>query len=241
MSLNPIPAATIFQNPAPSLAHLPHLITALDSRFLNALVGINGAKLGVWRLAAPFDENDCFTPYREGVPLTAWSMAYNQGELLACRNIISHESIMIVDCNADEKVLAKAEETREVRDETVLGYQDHADLPGIVAKIGWTIIPVGQNLEQVIFAATPGKRDVVELLKKWCHGHGRGFSLLSGDALIVHPAPEETRTRLIFEEGAEFLNKLSHFGIQGDEVQACLPRLLEMIKESGEQQQQQQQ
>ncbi len=241
MSSNPIPAATMFHNPAPSLAQLPHLITALDTRFMNALVGINGAKLGVWRLAAPFDENDCFAPYREGVPLNAWSMAYNQGELLACRNIISHESIMIVDCNADEKVLAKAEETRTVQDDTVLGYHDHAELPGILAKIGWAIIPVGENQDQVIFVASPGKRDVAELLKKWCHGHGRCFSMLNGDVINVYPAPDETRTRLIFEEGAEFLNKLAHFGIKGDEVQACLPRLLAMIKESGEQQQQQQQ
>ena len=241
MSQTQLPASTIFNTAAPSVAQVPHLITALDPKFLNALVGINGAKMGVWRLAAPYDDQDNFAPYRENVPLTAWSMAYNQGDLLACRNIISHESIMIVDCNADEKVLADAESSLPTQDEMRLGYQDHAELPAILAKIGWAIIPAGQNLELAIFAATPAKRDVVELLKKWCHGHGRSFSTVSGEVLNVFPAPDETRTRLIFEEGAEFLNKLALYGITGDEVLDCFPRLLAMIKESREQQQQQQQ
>jgi hypothetical protein len=233
------PADRIFATPQPSVALVPHLLTALDPRFLSAIVGINGAKMGVWKLSAPFDENDAFVPYRENVPLSAWGLAYNQGELLACRNIVADESILIVDCNSDEKVLQPAQDALQ-SDGAALAYQDHPELPKLLAKIGWALIPVGQNLEQALFAATPARRDIVELLKKWCHTNGRAYATVETGAeravLKISPAPENARRNLTFQEGAEFLNKLALFGISGDEVQASFPDLVAMIKRAAEEQ-----
>ena len=232
------PGDRIFSTPQPSVAALPHLLTALDPRFLSAIVGINGAKMGVWKLAAPFDENDAFVPYREDVPLKAWALAYNQGELLACRNIVSDQSVMIVDSGADEKALQAAQDALAANE--LSGYQDHPDLAAIVAKAGWALIPVGEHMEQALFAAAPGKRDIVELLKKWCHTNGRAFATVAAGTetavLSIHAAPENTRRNLIFQEGAEFLNKLALFGISGDEVVSVFPDLNAMIKKAGDEQ-----
>jgi hypothetical protein len=238
MNDNQRPADRIFSTPQPSAATVPHLLTALDPRFLSAIVGINGAKMGVWKLAAPFDENDAFVPYREEVPLSAWGLAYNQGELLACRNIVSDQSVMIVDCGADEKSLQPAQDVLQTNE--LPGYQDHPDLPAILAKIGWALIPVGEHMEQALFVASPARRDIVEMLKKWCHTNGRMYATVTPGTehafLNLNPAPENTRRGLIFQEGAEFLNKLALFGISGDEVLKAFPDLVAAIKKAGDEQ-----
>src|ERR1700737_4557339 len=106
-------AHLFFQSPQPSVARVPNLITHFDSDFLNAIVHINGAKPGVWNAPAPYDEEDRYQPFREGLPLKDWALAYNQGELLALtgysNTLVFGNETIIVDRESDEKVLARPE------------------------------------------------------------------------------------------------------------------------------------
>jgi hypothetical protein len=221
----------IFSELQPPVAKLPHLITALDARLLSGLVSIHGAKLGVWKHPAPFDENDNFLPFRDNVPLSAWALPYNQGELLACRNIVSGESIMIVDSSANEKLLAPA--AQAVADSGV-GYQDLPELPAIVNAVGWALIPVGQNQDQALFVSSHARADLAKLLGAWCHSNGRAYATVEltadGAKLNFHAPPDETRKQMILQESAEFLSRMALYGISPEEVQAQLPNLIAMMK-----------
>ena len=221
----------IFASPQPPVAKLPHLITALDARLMSGLVSIHGARLGVWKLPAPFDENDNFLPFRENVPLSAWALAYNQGELLACRNIVSDASIMIVDSATNEKLLEPAAQAIA---ESGGGYQDLPELPAIVNALGWAMIPVGQNQDQALFVTSHARADLLELLGNWCHRNGRAYATVDtsveGGKLNLHPAPEDERRQMLFNEGAEFISRMALYGISADELQAQLPELIAIVK-----------
>ena len=234
---------SLFSSPQPAAATLPHLITAFDARLLNGLVSINGAKLGVWKLPAPYDENDNFLPFREGVPLSAWALPYNQGDVLANHNIVTGEPILIVDSGSDEKALQAATDALEKiesgddENQHRPGFQDLAELPALLAKIGWAIIPVGRNQDQALFISSPARKDYVVLLGEWCHRNGRAFARVSTDAaapLTVYPAPDDARRNLLFNEGAEFANRMALYGIQGDELVAGMTELIALIKSQRE-------
>src|SRR5512141_2305598 len=113
---NEVPADLFFSAQQPSAASVPNLITLFDSELLNALVGINGAKPGVWHAAPPYDENDRYQPFRDDVPFAAWSLAYNQAELLALtgysNTLVYGNDTLIVDSTADEKALLAAEASK---------------------------------------------------------------------------------------------------------------------------------
>ena len=46
----------------------------------------------------------------------------------------------------------------------------------IVNAIGWALIPVGENQDQALFVTSHARADLTEMLRAWCHGHGRAFA-----------------------------------------------------------------
>jgi len=228
-----IPLNFFFASEQPSAARVPHIITAFDSELLGALVHVNGAKPGVWHAAAPYDENDSYQPFRENLALSAWSLAYNQGELLELagytNTLVFGNDTIIVDSAADEKMLLEVEAT--------LGegsYADLPDFPNLLQKIGWAIMAVGADKHHALVLVSEAKRSYLDMLQHWCHDHGRSFYTISGATLRAWPAPADARQRLIFEQGSQFLTKLSHFGISADEAHEHLGELIQRVKEHTE-------
>jgi len=219
----------LFATPTPSAASVPHLITFFDAELLQAIVRINGAKLGVWNVPAPFGEDDRYEPYREDAPLAAWAMALNQQGLLnldtnASGLIYGNETI-IVDSTTDEAVLAECEKACGEE-----GYENLADFPGLLAKINWALVPIGQEHDHVLFVAGQAKMDYFELLWQWCHARGRTVSTIALDggklALKAYPAPEEARQQAAVEQAHQYLTRLAQFGIGPQEAVAHLAELI---------------
>ena len=216
-------------------AQVPHLITALDSTLLNAVVRINGAKPAVWNHAAPYDGEDRYEPFRENVPLSEWALPYNQRELLATPDFGGFPApLMIVGTGADAKILAKAgEEWPEDPS------KEYAGFPALVANLGWLLTSVDAENKWALFAANQAKSDYVSLLQHWCHEHGRTFcvtALQDGKSAVhVYPAPEEQRKLAVFNEASHFLGKLGWFGISPEESVTHMQALLDEIKSRKEQ------
>jgi len=216
-------------------AHIPHLITALDSTLLNAVVRINGARPAVWNHAAPYDADDRYEPFRENVPLGEWALPYNQRELLATPDFGGFPApLLIVDTGADEKILAKAGE-----DWPADPSQEYTEFPALVTKLGWLLTSVDVENKWALFAASQAKSDYVGLLQHWCHEHGRTFCVAAvqdgKSAVNVYPAPEEKRKLAVYNEGSQFLGKLGWYGISPEESVQQLKQLLNEIESRKEQ------
>jgi hypothetical protein len=228
-----IPVSAFFASEEPSAGRAPHIITALDAELLGSLVRINGAKLGVWHQAAPYDENDNYQPYREDVPLSAWNLAYNQGELLELAGytstLVGGNETLIVDSACDEKALLEAEES--------LGegaYADLPDFPKLLQKIGWVVVPIGEEKNFALVLTSESKKSYLDLLQHWCHEKGRTFYTLTNGTIRRWPAPEDSRLNLAFEQGGLFLAKMAHFGISAEEAHANLGELLKRFAAQSE-------
>ena len=233
MPTRELPISALFSSDQPSAAKAPHLITALDADLIGALVHINGAKAGVWHAAAPYDDNDSYQPFRENLALSAWSLAYNQGELLELTGYsgsqVCGSDTMVVDSACDEKVLLEAEKT--------LGegtYADLPDFPKLLHKIGWALVAIGEEKNFALVLTSEVKRTYLDMLQRWCHDKGRTFYTLSNGVVRPWPAPDDARRQLAFEQGGQFLAKMSHFGIDGAEALAHVGELLKRIAEQGE-------
>ena len=211
-------------------ARVPHLITALDSTLLNAIVRINGAKPAVWNNPAPYDADDRYEPFRENIPLSEWALPYNQRELLSSVEFGAFQPpLMIVDMNTNEAILAKAGENWPADPE-----KEFEQFPDLVASVGWILTSVDVENRWALFAANQSKSDYVGLLQHWCHEHGRTFCTIAvtdGKATAnVYPAPEEHRKRVVYNEGSQFLGKMGLMGISPDETVEHLRELLNQIK-----------
>ena len=226
-----------FQSPQPSAGLVPNLITHFDSDFLNAIVHINGAKAGIWNAGAPYDEEDRYQPFREGLPLKDWGLAYNQGELLQLtgysNTLVFGNDTLIVDCLADEKVLAAAEQNR-----SEMGYQDLTEFPKLLQEIGWALVAVGGEEKNFgLFMSSDENRGYVRMLQSWCHDRGRLFYTVSVNqdelVLTAHPAPLENRVQAIREQGIQFIAKMGQWGVPVHELQ---PHMDELIKHIAAQQ-----
>lgn len=216
-------------------ARVPHLITALDSALLNAVVRINGAKPAVWNHAAPYDADDRYEPFRENVPLSEWALPYNQRELLSTIDFGAiPPPLMIVDTHANEAILAKAGESWPA-DPT----EEFDQFPDLVASVGWMLTSVDAENRWALFASNPAKSDYIGLLQHWCHEHGRTFSTIAvadgKTALNVYPAPDENRKHAVYGEGSQFLGKMGLLGIDPDEAIEHLREFLREIKMRKEQ------
>ena len=233
MPTRELPISALFSSDEPSAANAQHLITALDADLLSALLHINGAKAGVWRAAAPYDDNDSYQPFREDVPLSAWALAYNQGELLELTGYSSSQvcgsDTMVVDSACDEKILIEAESS--------LGegtYADLPDFPKLLQKIGWALVAIGEEKNFALVLTSDAKRSYLDMLQRWCHDKGRTFYTLANGVVRPWPAPADERRKLAFEQGGQFLAKMSHFGVDAAEAHAHLDELIKRIADQSE-------
>ena len=229
-----IPISTFFKTAQPSAATVPHLITYFDPELLQAVVRINGAKLGAWPLFAPFNEEDRYDTAREDVPLSAWGLPLNQQELLTLgmnvNSLIFDGNTLIVDSSIDEAALQECESARGEN-----GYEDLPDFPSLVAQTRWALVPVGQNRDYALFVTSREKIDYFNLLANWCHERGRMYLMFaekdSGLVLRGYPAPEDARKTAAAQYGGEFLTKVAHFGISPGEA---LKYLVESLKQQAQ-------
>lgn len=211
-----IPISVFFQTAEPSAASVPHLITCFDAELLQAIVRINGAKLGAWPLFAPFNAEDQYDTSRENVPLSAWALPLNQQELLNLgpnvNSLIFDGHTLLVDNSSPEKVLEECEAARGEQ-----GYENLPDIPKLVAQIHWALIPVGQDHDYALFVSSREKMDYFNLLAHWCHERGRAYWMFAekdgGLVLRGYPAPAEGRRNAALQYGQEFLSKMAHHGI----------------------------
>jgi uncharacterized protein YoaH (UPF0181 family) len=228
------PQKPLFVSPKPSAALVPHFITYLDADLLQAVVRVNGAKLGVWNVPAPYGEDDRYEPYRENAPLAAWAMALNQQELLNLgvniSGLVLGNETMIVDSSADEGILAECEKTCGEQ-----GYEDLEDFQKLLAKIKWALIPIDPEHDRALFVASEEKRDYVELLRNWCQQRGRAVTMIALEedkyTLKHYLAPEEARQQAAIEHGYQYLAKMGHFGISPAEA---LNAVAEALKRQGQ-------
>jgi len=233
MPTRELPISALFSSDDPSAAKTPHLITALDSDLLGALLHINGAKAGVWHAAAPYDDKDNYQPFRENVPHSTWALAYNQGELLELTGYsgsqVCGSDTIIVDSTCDEKLLTEAEKT--------LGegtYADLPDFPKLLQKIGWALVAIGEEKNFALVMTSDAKRSYLDMLQHWCHDKGRTFYTLAKGVVRPWPAPADERRKLAFEQGGQFLAKMSQFGVDAAEAHAHLDELVKHIAEQSE-------
>jgi hypothetical protein len=222
----------------PSVSGVPHLITALDSELLQAITQINGAKMGVWNIPAPYDEENRYEPYRENARFSDWALPYNQNQLL--NNEILEPNTIITDSGADEAALTAVSEdfTPDEEGEGHSGFQDISDFPGLLKKTGWALVPVGNRLGYALFAASVARKDYVELLKQWCHRHGRVYYTIAagseGLQMKAAPAPENSRAQVIHQHGQQFLQKMAHLGVPPEDVQKHFSDLIAVWVEQSE-------
>ena len=212
-----IPISVFFQTAEPSAASVPHLITCFDAELLQAIVRINGAKLGAWPLFAPFNAEDQYDTSRENVPLSAWALPLNQQELLNLglnvNSLIFDGNTLLVDNSSAEKVLEECEAARGEQ-----GYEDLPDIPSLVAQIHWALIPVGQDHDYALFVASREKMDYFNLLAHWCHERGRDLLDVRrerrrpGAARLPRARGRPAGTPRL-QYGQEFLSKMAHHGI----------------------------
>ena len=109
------------------------------------------AKPGLWRLPAPFDEQDRFDNTRETAPLGAWGLPLNQREVQSFGPLVAEavfgSKVMFVDSQMEEEFLLRVATSPGSRHTTgawvTRGYEDLPQLPEVVERAGWLLIPIG--------------------------------------------------------------------------------------------------
>src|SRR5687767_15573007 len=106
-----LPASLYFAAARPRALDLPHLITALDAELIGKIAHLTKARLGLWCVPAPFDEQDVCDRARDSAPFAAWQLPVNQAEILSfspyVRDAIFGSKLMILDSGFDETTLAR--------------------------------------------------------------------------------------------------------------------------------------
>ena len=202
-------AGIFFASQKPAALDLPHLITALDAELIGKVAHLTKAKIGLWNVPAPFDEQDVFERAREAAPLSAWALPANQAELLSfgaqVQEAIFGTKLMMVDADFDEATLARLAVTTGKRLETgayvTQGFQDLPQLAELVELCRWTLIPIGPERSKGLFLASRIKADWIAKLEEWCEREGRNqgrVRLENGTPIYVeHPAPDKYRNNAV--------------------------------------------
>lgn len=202
-------AGTFFCSQRPAALELPHLITALDAELIGKVAHLTKAKIGLWNVPAPFDDQDVFERAREAAPLSAWTLPANQAELLSfgaqVQEAIFGARLMMVDADFDEMTLARLAVTTGTRLETgayvTQGFQDLPQLGELVELCGWILIPVGPERSKALFLTSRAKADWIVKLDEWCEREGRnqGRVRVENGALVYveRPAPDKYRRNAV--------------------------------------------
>ena len=98
-------AGLFFSSAQPAAVDLPHLITALDAELIGKVAHLTKSKIGLWKVPAPFDEQDVFERAREAAPLSAWMLPANQAEI---RKSIDRALELMPKASEREQALIKA-------------------------------------------------------------------------------------------------------------------------------------
>ena len=198
-------AGLFFSSAQPAAVGLPHLITALDAELIGKVAHLTKAKIGLWNVPAPFDEQDVFERAREAAPLSAWMLPANQAEILSfgaqVQEAIFGTKLMMVDADFNEATLARIAVTTGKRLETgayvTPGFQDLPQLAELLELCGWTLIPVGPERSKGLFLTGRARADWIVKLEEWCEREGRnqGRARLENGRLVYveRSAPEKYR------------------------------------------------
>jgi hypothetical protein len=232
--------ATFFASSRPAALNLPHLITALDAELIGKVAHLTKSKPGLWPVPAPFDEQDVYDRARESAPFAAWSLPANQAEVLAFGPIIQEAifgtKLMFLDAAFPEEALVQLAVLRGERLATgayvTWGFQELPQLPELVERCGWALIPIGPERSQGLFVVSPSKADWLAKLQEWCEREGRNFSQLRVEEgklkLIEQPAPARYRDNAIAHHIDAFLGGLEVFFGGVDE--SILPAIEQRIQ-----------
>lgn len=235
-----LPASLYFASLRPPALGLPHLITALDAELIGKISHLTKAKLGLWNIPAPFDEQDIYDGARESAPFAAWALPANQAEVLAFSPLIEEavfgSKLMFLDSSFDEAVLSRLAVSTGQRLETgayvTRGFQDLPELPQLLAQCGWALIPIGPERSKALFVVSPERADEVAKMREWCEREGRNAGALreeGGTPVIVdQPAPERYRDNAIAHCIDGFLGNLEVFFGGADE--SILPRVEQRLQ-----------
>jgi hypothetical protein len=215
-----VPVTAYFSSATPSVIELPHLITALDAELIGKVAQLTKARLGLWQVPAPFDEDDVYDRARESAPFAAWALPGNQAELLShspfIQEAIFGTKLIILDAAFDEVTLARMAVATGQRLETgayvTRGFEDLPELPQLVAQCGWMLVPVGPERSKGLFVAAADKAAWVGRLHEWCEREGRNHAVVrlqdGAPAILDHPAPERYRDNAIAHRIDEFLGDM---------------------------------
>lgn len=202
-------AGVFFSSPRPAAAEMPHLITALDAELIGKVAHLTRARMGLWNVPAPFDEQDVFDRAREAAPLSAWTLPANQAEVLSfgaqVQEAIFGTRLMMVNAEFDEPTLVRLAVTTGKRLESgayvTQGFQDLPQLPELVELCGWALIPIGPERSKGLFLASLSKADWIAKLQEWCDREGRNHGAVRvEDGSLIYAersAPEKYRSNAV--------------------------------------------
>ena len=230
-----------FNSAKPAVAGLPHFISALDAELIGKLAHLTKSKPGLWPVAAPFDENDVYDRARESAPFNAWALPANQAEVLAFAPVIQEAifgvKLMMLDANFDEATLMRLAVTTGQRLETgayvTRGFQDLPELPQLVERCGWVLIPIGPERSRGLFIASPTNADWIAKMQEWCEREGRNFGQVrqEGDKCGFHdqPAPPNYRANAVAHRIDVFLGNVEV--LFGEPDESILPEIERRLQE----------
>jgi len=228
-------ATQFFSSAQPPVAGLPHFISALDAELIGKVAHLTKSKPGLWPVAAPFDDNDVFDRARESAPFNAWALPANQAEVLSFGHVVQEAifgvKLMILDANFDEATLMRLAVTTGQRLETgayvTRGFQELPELPQLVERSGWLLIPIGPERSRGLFVAGQANADWVAKMREWCGREGRNFGQIrrEQDKLVFHdePAPPNYRSNAVAHRIDVFLGNFEV--LFGEPDESILPEI----------------
>jgi|GEM_PF-3238639 hypothetical protein len=229
-----------FTSPRPPVVDLPHLITAMDAELIGRVAHLTKSKPGLWRLSAPYDENDVFDPWREEVPFREWELPANQAELLApgrfAVEALFGTKAILLDSAIDEAAVSALADLRGKRRDNGGFYVDGLhDLPVLSQALEltrWALLPVAPDRSHGLFVTAPGHAPWVESLREWCERRGRSHCRVTMEngklALLDASAPDEARERAAASQIDLFLGQMDRYFRLADE--SLLPRIQQRLE-----------
>ena len=229
-----------FSAPRPPVVDLPHFITALDAELIGRVAHLTESKPGLWRLTAPFDENDVFDPWREEAPFREWELPANQAELMApgrfAAEALFGTKAILLDSGIDEAaVFALADMRGQRRDNGgfyVEGLHDVPVLPQLLEQTRWSLMPVAPDRSHGLFVTAPAHAAWVETLREWCERRGRSHCRVTMEdgklALVQSSAPDDARERAAASQIDLFLGQMDRYFRLADE--SLLPRIQQRLE-----------
>lgn len=232
--------ALFFSSPRPGVVDLPHIITALDAELIGRVAHLTRSKPGLWRVSAPYDENDVFDPWREEAPFREWELPANQAELLApgrfAAEALFGTKCILLDSAIDETAVFALTDVRGQRRDNggfyVDGLHDLPALPQLLKLTHWSLMPVAPDRGHGLFVTSPDYASWVETLREWCERRGRSHSRVTLEdgklALVEVNAKDDVRERAAAAQIDLFLGKMDRYFRLADE--SLLPRIQQRLE-----------